>query len=169
MKWIIGFSILLTLSVPNNVEASNVEITKDPMQDLTRLRYDAASKPYLIRGVVTGDRKKVQLYIVHSYYGDARYTTASVRWIDGTLKRPELYDVDTDFDCTGSRYLGCRKTIHKVIKITPESWMQLVNWSRKKPNGSLAVQLQSDTVGEVFDFKVDAEHISIFNEEYIKH
>ena len=117
MKWIINFSVLLALLVPKSAEASNVEVTKDPMQDMTRLRYDVESKPYLIRGTASGDTKAVQLYIVHSYYGDARYTAATVRWIDGTLKRPELYDVDTDFNCSDSRYLGCRKTIHKIIKI----------------------------------------------------
>ena len=34
--------------------------------------------------------KDIELYIIHSYNGDHRFRSASVKWIDGTLKKPKL-------------------------------------------------------------------------------
>lgn len=169
-KRLLSLSFLSAFLLPLSANAASVKVEKDPMQPFTRLRLDPSSKPYLLRAKVHKGNPQVQLYIVHSYRGDARYRSASVRWFDGTMKTPKLYDIDTDFDCSYSRYGGgCLRTAHMVIKITPESWSKLAQWASQSKTGSLSVQLQSDHEGEVFNFEVDAEHIIEFNAELVKH
>lgn len=169
-KRLLSLSFLTAFLLPLSANASSVKVEKDPMQPYTRLRLSPSSKPYLLRAKVYEGKPKVQLYIVHSYRGDARYHSASVKWFDGTMKTPKLYDIDTDFDCSYSRYGGgCLRTAHMMIKIKPSSWSKLAQWASKSPSGSLAVQLQSNHEGVVFDFTVNAEHINEFNAELVKH
>jgi len=165
--FLIFFFILFPYKLAHGYE---VKVEKDALKSFTKAVLAPPSKPYLLRAFIEGDTKDIELYIIHSYYGDHRFRSASVRWIDGILKKPKLIVLDTDFDCSSIRYggSGCRKTVHSKIMINKNSWDLLYNWSLDNKDEFLNFQLQSDVSGKDFNFSLDAKDIIKFNDGLLK-
>ena len=166
-KIIFSYFLYFLLFVSSEIAYGyEVKIEKDALKSYTKAVLSPPSKPYLLRAFIEGDTKDIELYIIHSYNGDHRFRSASVNWIDGTLKKPKLIIVDTDIDCSSIRYggSGCRKTVHSKIMINKNSWDLLSEWSIENNDASLNFQLQSDTSGKDYNFSLDAKDIKKFSE-----
>ena len=162
-KNIFSISFLLFLLFPSTAFGDQIIIETDPMKSFTKVILSPSSKPYLLRAYLEEDKTEIELYIIHYYFGDHRFQTASVKWIDGTIKNPRLTIIDTDFDCSYS-YSGCLITIHMKIDINQNSWDLLSDWAELNLDSSIDFQIQSNYSGEDFNFQLDAIDIKKFND-----
>jgi len=157
-------AIQLASGLPTH--AQSPVITKDPLKDYVKVVLDFKDEPFLLRGYLKKGKPDVDLYIIKSGHdSDVTFKTASVRWIDGTLKKPVLNQIDTDFNCGSVRYGGrCRKTQHMSIAITDSSWNSLTKWAKQNADGSIDFQLQSNYSDINYQFKLKADQILRFSE-----
>lgn len=165
-KALLHFVLPLTVLLAGNLYAA--EVSRDPLKDYVKILERYENKPYFFRAYVYPDETSIQVYIRHTHRGDHRYKSASVKWFDGTLKKPKLHDIDTDIDCSSFRYSSsCTRTEHMMIGVSKKSWLALESWARKNPESSLQVQIQANQSGEDFNFDIDASHIISFQDELL--
>lgn len=154
---------IVSLTTSSPAVAQTPVITKDPLKDYTKVILDFKNEPFLLRAYLKQARTEIDLYIVKSHSSDYRFKTSSVKWIDGTLKKPKLHHIDSDFDCSAVRYGGgCRKTEHLSIDITEKSWAALTKWAQANPESSIEFQIQSNYSDVSFNFELKAQQITQF-------
>jgi len=141
-------------------------ITKDPLKDYVRVVLEFNDEPFLLRAFLKGGKSNIDLYIIkRGHDSETRYRTATVRWIDGSLRKPVLNQIDTNFDCGSVRYGGrCRATQHMSISITEKSWNSLAKWAKQTPDGVVEFQLQSNYSDVNYGFNLKANQILRFGE-----
>lgn len=138
-------------------------ITKDPLQDYTKVILDFKNEPFLLRARIKKSHTSIDLYIVKSHSSNYRFRTSTVKWIDGTLKKPKLHHIDSSFNCSAARYGGgCQKTEHLSIDITEKSWGVLTKWALNNPENSIKFQLQSNYSDVNYNFDLKARQITQF-------
>ena len=156
----IGIASFIT-SLP--AVAQTPVITRDPLKDYTRVTLDFKNEPFFLRAYLKQARTEIDIYIVKTHSSDYSFRTATVKWIDGTLKKPKLHHIDSDFNCSSARYGGgCRKTEHLSIDITAKSWAALTKWAQANPESSIEFQLQSNYSDIDFNFQLKARQITEF-------
>ena len=153
------------IAVASPSYAQTPVITRDPMKDYVKVVLDFKNEPFLLRGYLREGQSNIDLYIIKSHDSDTTFRTASVRWIDGTLKKPVLDQINSDFNCSSIRYGGrCRKTQSMSIDITEKSWRSLEKWAEENRDGAIDFQLQSNYSDVNFEFKLKADQITRFAE-----
>lgn len=170
-SFVIGLFIsAVATSINGNAVAYEVQTIEDPLKPYTKLLLKPSNEAYLLRAYLNkGQLPSIDLYVVHSYYGDnRRYKAINVRWFDGTIKQPKLNDVDFDVDCSSFRYMRqCRSTNHVSMSISVESWNALSKWAKENPSGAIDMQLQSQQSGNDFNFSLKSSDIVKFNDALI--
>jgi len=157
----------VAIGICSGAFAYEVQVVEDPLKPYTKLLLDPSNEAYLLRAYITkGQLPSIDLYVVHSYYGDnRRYKTINVRWFDGTIKQPKLDDIDFDVDCSSLRYMReCRSTNHLSMSISVKSWNAMSKWAKENPTGAIDMQLQSQQSGNDFNFSLKSTDIIKFND-----
>jgi hypothetical protein len=157
----------VAIGICSGAFAYDVQIVEDPLKPYTKLLLNPPNEAYLLRAYSKkGELPSIDLYVVHSYYGDnRRYKTINVRWFDGTIRQPKLDDIDFDVDCSSLRYMRqCRSTNHLSMSISVKSWNALSKWAKENPTGAIDMQLQSQQSGNDFNFSLKSADITKFND-----
>ncbi len=156
----------VAIGICSGAFAYDVQIVEDPLKPYTKLLLSPSNEAYLLRAYLKkGQLPSIDLYVIHSYYGDnRRYKTINVRWFDGTIKQPKLDDVNFDVDCSSFRYMRqCRSTNHVSMSISVKSWNALSKWAKENPSSAIDMQLQSQQSGNDFNFSLKSSDILKFN------